>query len=128
MEHLLEFVNQKFPFIGFKIFATKDNYPEERIGIFVISHKKMYIIECNSCHFVAEAKLMEDVLQTPVRRDITKKIKAGIMYSKIEEESEDSEQFEDIDLSGKRYNESLEKRSSFGRVSKGECSTPKFNP
>ena len=36
---------------------------------------------------------MEDLIETPAKRDITKKIKAGIMYSKIEEESEDNEEF-----------------------------------
>ena len=91
MEYLLDFVHEKFPFIGFKLFTNRENYPEEQVGIFVISQKKMYIIECNSCHFVAEAKLIEGLVETPTKRDLTKKIKAGIMYSKIEEESQDNE-------------------------------------
>ena len=60
MEHLLHFVHEKFPFIGFKLFTSRDALPEERIGIFVISQKKMYIIESNGCHFVAEAKILDE--------------------------------------------------------------------
>ena len=95
IEHLLIFFKEKFPFIHFKTLEGADSYQEEKIGLFIVSEKKMYIIDCNGCYFVAEAEA-EYTLSTPPRHSI-KRIKTDMFYSKIPEESEDWEEFEEID-------------------------------